>query len=37
VFGVSIIEVESLDAAVEITEDGPELQYGGKLDVLQDL
>jgi hypothetical protein len=37
VFGASIIEVESLDAAIEITKDWPEPQCGGEFDLLQEL
>ncbi len=37
VFGISIIEAESIDAAVERTRDWPELRYGGKIDILAEL
>jgi len=37
VFGISIIEADSLDAAQQIAQSWPELQYGGRLDILQAL
>lgn len=37
VFGVSIVEAESLEEAVSLTADWPELQYGGKIEILEAL
>jgi hypothetical protein len=37
VFGMSVIESPSLDDAVRLAEGWPELQYGGHLDILQEL
>ncbi len=37
VFGLSIIEAESMDAALQLTKDWPEFQYGGRLDILRSL
>lgn len=35
IFGVSIIECESLKAALSLTNDWPELPYEGKIEVLK--
>jgi len=35
VFGISIIEADSLDEALALTQDWPELEFGGKIDILQ--
>ena len=37
VFGISIIEADSMTAAEEIAKTWPELPYGGQLDILQTL
>lgn len=37
VFGVSIIDVDSMEAAEEIAKTWPELTYGGRLDILKAL
>jgi hypothetical protein len=37
VFGISIIEAKSLDAAVKRTRGWPELRYGGHIEVLKEL
>jgi len=37
IFGVSVVEAESLDEAVSLTSDWPELQYGGQLDIFEAL
>lgn len=35
VFGMSIIEADSLDEAVSLTADWPELPYGGKIEIVE--
>ncbi|WP_088103937.1 YciI family protein [Halalkalibacter urbisdiaboli] len=37
VFGVSIIEAESLEEAISLTTDWPELQYGGRIEIVRAL
>ncbi|MFS0724935.1 YciI family protein [Paenibacillus sp. 1P07SE] len=37
VFGMSLIEADSLEAAISLTADWPELPYGGKIDILEAL
>lgn len=37
IFGVSVMEAESLEEAVSLTTDWPELQYGGKIEVFEAL
>lgn len=37
IFGISIIEAQSLDEAVSLTADWPELPYGGKIEILEAL
>lgn len=37
IFGVSIIEADSLEKAVSLTANWPELQYGGKIEILEAL
>lgn len=37
IFGVSIIEADSLEEAVSLTAHWPELQYGGKIEILEAL
>jgi len=37
VFGVSIIEADSLEKAISLTTDWPELQYGGRIEILEAL
>lgn len=36
-FGISIIEAGSLEEAVSLTANWPELQHGGKIEILQAL
>ncbi|RJX37926.1 hypothetical protein D3P09_17735 [Paenibacillus pinisoli] len=35
IFGVSIIEAGSLEEVVSLTSDWPELQYGGKIEIVE--
>ncbi|NMO97629.1 YciI family protein [Paenibacillus lemnae] len=37
VFGISIIEADSMEAALTLTKNWPELQYGGKIEVFESL
>lgn len=37
VFGASIIEVDSLDEAISLTSNWPELTYGGQIEVFEAL
>lgn len=37
VFGISIIESDSADTALGLTKDWPELKYGGRIEVLQQM
>lgn len=37
VFGISVLEADSFDEALALTEDWPELPYGGKIEILQAL
>lgn len=37
VFGISVLQVQSVAAAAEMVSDWPELAYGGHLDVLGEL
>jgi len=34
-FGVSIIDADSLEEVVSLTSDWPELQYGGKIEIVE--
>ncbi|MGC0249038.1 hypothetical protein [Pseudactinotalea sp. Z1748] len=36
-FGISVLQVDSFDAAADLLRDWPELRYGGRLDVLAEL
>lgn len=36
-FGISIIECASLDEAIDLTNDWPELPYGGTIELLKSL
>ncbi|WP_020620553.1 YciI family protein [Paenibacillus daejeonensis] len=36
-FGISIIEADSLEEVISLTSDWPELQYGGKIEILEAL
>ncbi|MDQ0273913.1 hypothetical protein [Cytobacillus purgationiresistens] len=35
IFGVSIIEADSLEKAMSLTQNWPELQYGGMIEILE--
>lgn len=35
IFGVSIIETDSLEEAISLTQSWPELHYGGKIKILE--
>lgn len=35
VFGISIIEADTLEQAIALTSDWPELPYGGKIEVFE--
>ncbi|MCM2677640.1 YciI family protein [Alkalicoccobacillus plakortidis] len=35
IFGISIIEADSLEEAKSLTDSWPELQYGGKIEILE--
>ncbi|MEK8126752.1 hypothetical protein WMW72_02410 [Paenibacillus filicis] len=35
IFGVSIIEAGSLEEVVSLTSDWPELQYGGRIEIVE--
>ena len=35
VFAVSIIDADSMETAIALTKDWPELQHGGRIDILQ--
>jgi hypothetical protein len=37
IFGVSVIEAESLEEAARLTSDWPELQYGGRIEIIEAL
>lgn len=37
VFGISVVEAESLDDVLALVKDWPELKYGGRLDVIPEL
>lgn len=37
VFGMSIVETESLEEAVSLTANWPELPYGGQIEILEAL
>lgn len=37
IFGISIIEADSMEAALALTDNWPELQYGGKIEILESL
>jgi hypothetical protein len=37
IFGMSIIEADSLDEAVSLTANWPELPYGGKIEIVEAL
>lgn len=36
-FGISVIEAASMEDALAVTKDWPELKYGGRLDILPEL
>jgi hypothetical protein len=37
IFGISIIEADSMEAALSLTTNWPELPYGGKIEVFESL
>ncbi|WP_186328394.1 YciI family protein [Paenibacillus sp. 32O-W] len=36
-FGVSVIEADSLEEAIKLTSDWPELRYGGRIEIMEAL